>query len=615
MPEKTPDIFSLKKVAPPNKKLLHFFAAPLDKLLALDKCGELYVKIACDQSPYDFLDTFLTDYMDIKSDVCIEDKSKIPAKGACVVVANHPFGGIEGLILARELMQVRPDVKVMANSLLTKIPELAPLFIAVNPFGSDNARRENLKPLKEALDWLKNDGMLLVFPAGEVSHLNLATREIADAEWNTTVARLVTKTRAHVLPVYVKGTNRFIFHIMGLVHPYLRTIMLPRELLNKKGCKINFNLGSVILPGRLDKLNTDREIMDYLRWRTYLLGYPMSRKASKHYNSRQNINTEQQEIAPPQPKEDMLAEIYALPPENLLVEAKSRAVFYASALQIPHLMLEMGRLREIAFREVGEGSGKPLDIDKFDARYHHIFIWDFETNDVVGAYRIGPTDIILPKYGLKGLYSSTLFKSESRFYDTLGPSLELGRSFVSVEYQRSYTPLLQLWQGIGGYVVKYPQYRFLFGPVSISRDYNDFSRNLVAAVLMQQHPAEDDLTGLVKPKKPQKIKPFKVKGFKQFPDKFVELDMKDVGAVIQDIELNQKDVPVLLRQYLSLGGKILNFNLDKKFSDVLDGLLLVDLLKTDPRIIKRYFGQKGMQSFYAYHNVKAEDFDRNAEND
>ena len=615
MPEKTPDIFSLKKVAPPDKKLISFFAAPLDKLLALDKCGELYVKIACNQSPYDFLDTFLSDYMYINSDFSAEEQSKVPSKGACVVVANHPFGGIEGLILARELMKVRPDVKVMANSLLAKIPELEPLFIPVNPFGTETARKENLKPLKDALDWLRNDGMLLIFPAGEVSHLKLATREIADSEWNTTVARLITKTRAHVLPIYVKGTNRFLFHIMGLVHPYLRTIMLPRELLNKRGQKINFNVGSVILPGRLEKFSTDREIMDYLRWRTYLLGYAISRKVNRHNQNRQNFTQEQQPVALPQPKDDMLAEIHALPPENLLVEAKNRAVFYASAVQIPHIMLEMGRLREVAFRQAGEGSGNSLDIDKFDAHYHHIFIWDFESNDVVGAYRLGPTEEILPKYGVKGLYTSTLFKSGSRFYETLGPALELGRSFVAVEHQRSYTPLLQLWQGIGAYVVKFPQYRFLFGPVSISRDYNDFSRNLVAGVLMQQHPAEDDLTDLIRPKKPQKIKSFKVKGFKKFPNKFVELDMKDVGAVIQDIELTQKDVPVLLRQYLNLGGQILNFNLDKKFSDVLDGLLLIDLLKTDPRTIKRYLGKEGAKSFYAYHDVKEEDFDRNEDKD
>lgn len=615
MPEKTPDIFSLKKIAPSEKKLLNFFGAPLDKLLALDKCGALYVQIACDQSPYDFLDTFLSEYMHINSDFSAEEQSKIPSRGACVVVANHPYGGIEGLILARELMKVRPDVKVMANGLLAKIPELEPLFIPVNPFGTETARKENLKPLKEALNWLKNDGMLLVFPAGEVSHLKLATREIADSEWNTTVARLITKTRAHVLPVYVKGSNSILFHLMGLVHPYLRTIMLPRELLNKRDHKINFNIGSVILPGRLEKFNSDREIMDYLRWRTYLLGYAMSRKANRHYQNRQNFFQEQQPIARPQPKDAMLAEIHALPPESMLVEAKNRAVFYAAAIQIPHILLEMGRLREIAFRQAGEGSGNALDIDKFDAHYHHIFIWDFETNDIIGSYRLGPTDTILPKYSDKGLYSSTLFKSESRFYEILGSALELGRSFVAIDYQRSYTPLLQLWQGIGAYVVKFPQYRFLFGPVSISRDYNDFSRNLVLGVLMQQHPAEDDLTDLIRPKKPQKIKSFKVKGFKKFPNKFVELDMKDVGAVIQDIELTQKDVPVLLRQYLNLGGQILNFNLDKKFSDVLDGLLLIDLLKTDPRILKRYMGKEGAASFYAYHGVKEEDFDRDEEKD
>lgn len=611
MPEKTPDIFSLKKLVPPEKKVLSFFTAPLDKLIALDKCGEVYVQIAQDQSPYDFLNDFLTDYMHIRGDINEDDKGKIPAKGACVVVANHPFGGIEGLILARELMRVRPDVKVMANSLLAKIPELEPLFIAVNPFGTKIARKENLKPLKEALDWLKNDGMLLIFPAGEVSHLNLSTREIADSEWNTTVARLVMKTRAHVLPIYVKGANRLLFNLAGLVHPYLRTILLPRELLNKKYARIEFNVGSIILPGRLEKFNTDREIMDYLRWRTYLLGYPLTRKANKHYQSRQTVSQDLQPIAPPQPKDVMLDEIHNLSPEQLLVKAKNRAVFYAEATQIPHIMLEMGRLREVAFRQAGEGSGNALDIDKFDAHYHHIFIWDFESNDVVGAYRVGPSDLILPKYGIKGLYSSTLFKSRSQFYDILGSSLELGRSFVAVDHQRSYTPLLQLWQGIGAYVVKFPQYRFLFGPVSISRDYNDFSRNLVAAVLMRQHPAKEDLTFLVKPKNPQKIKSFKIKGFKKFPDKFVELDMKDVGAVIHDIELHQKDVPVLLRQYLNLGGQILNFNLDKKFSDVLDGLLLIDLLKTDPRILKRYLGKEGVEKFYGYHEVKEEDFDPN----
>jgi hypothetical protein len=218
---------------------------------------------------------------------------------------------------------------------------------------------------------------------------------------------------------------------------------------------------------------------------------------------------------------------------------------------------------------------------------------------VVGAYRIGRCDRILAEQGKAGLYTSTLFRYRSKLFDRLGPALELGRSFIRCEYQRSYAPLLLLWKGIGRFVVANPQYRTLFGPVSISRDYSDLSRQLIAGSLTHSLHLPG-LSRLVKPRVPLNFKRVRVRGCRtSLADTFCA-DIDEVAAMVADIEIDQKGIPVLLRHYLNLGGKLLAFNVDREFSDVLDGLILVDLTLTEKKSLERYLGKDGAQAFLNY---------------
>jgi putative hemolysin len=240
-----------------------------------------------------------------------------------------------------------------------------------------------------------------------------------------------------------------------------------------------------------------------------------------------------------------------------------------------------------------------MDLDRFDAHYLHLFIWNAEASEIVGAYRVGATDRILERHGRQGLYSSTLFDSRMEFFHRLGPALELGRSFVRPEYQRSFSPLLLLWKGIGAFIARYPRYRMLFGPVSISRDYSDLSRRLIATTLLQ-HSQAKDLALMVKPKHPANLRPVRIQGCGLSQRQVRFQDFKEMCSVIADVEFKQRDVPVLLRHYLNLGGQILAFNIDRNFGRVMDGLIVVDLAQTDRKTLQRYLGAEGAAAFLSY---------------
>lgn len=265
------------------------------------------------------------------------------------------------------------------------------------------------------------------------------------------------------------------------------------------------------------------------------------------------------------------------------------------------MLRELGRLREITFRGSEEGTGTPCDLDRFDREYLHLFIWNREKREIAGAYRLGQADVLLNRHGLKGLYTRTLFKYQRRLLNQINPALEMGRSFVRPEYQRSFTSLLLLWRGIGEFVVRNPRYKALFGPVSINREYQSLSKQLMVSFIRLNN-FEDALSQCVRPRKPFKM-PYP-RGYDLTLTSSVIRDVDGISSLIAEIENDHKGIPVLLKQYIKLGGKILAFNRDPDFSDVLDGLIYVDLSKTKPRLLARYMGKEGTQSFLAYHRVE-----------
>ena len=278
----------------------------------------------------------------------------------------------------------------------------------------------------------------------------------------------------------------------------------------------------------------------------------------------------------------MAAEIARLPETSVLLASGEFRVIEAGAADIPLTLKEIGRLRELTFRSVGEGTGKACDLDAFDRSYRHLFLWNAVRCEVAGAYRVGRTDELVAGAGPRGLYTSTLFVLKRRFLDRIGPALEMGRSFVRPEYQKSYSPLLLLWKGLARMVVRDPRYRMLFGPVSISNSYKNASRRLMASYF-EGAATSPGLARLVRPKTPLRGQHWLARAARTLVH-----DLDDLLTIIDDIEADTKGIPVLLRQYLKLGGKILAFNVDRDFADTLDGLIVVDLLAADPRQLERY---------------------------
>jgi len=522
-----------------------------------------------------------------------EERARISKHGPLVVVANHPFGGVDAALLACALCRARPDVKFLANYLLKRVPGVKDLCHFVDPFVSDHSAERNVRSLLEALRWVKAGHALAVFPAGEVSSLDLRRGTVADRTWDPTVVLMARRTNAPVLPVFIRGRNSALFQAAGLIHPLLRTARLPREVLNKRGRAGEIRVGQLVPAKQLASLEDDRSAAEYLRTRVYMMG--IWNEAAVQPRS---VNHAGEPIAPTGFHKALVQEVEDLPETNVLVDGDEFRVMLARADRIPETLYEIARLREITFRDAGEGTGMASDRDRYDNYYLHLFLWNRKRKEVVGAYRLGPTDEILPKLGAEGLYTHTLFDYAPEVLSRLNPALELGRSFVRPEYQQAFTPLMLLWKGIGQFALRHPRYRLLFGPVSINNEYHYLARQLIVAFL-QAHAFLDDWAGYIKPRRPFRVCRFK--GWDVGPVARAATSIDEISALISDLDPKHKTVPVLLRQYLRLGGKLLGFNIDPAFSSVLDGLLLVDLTQTDRRMLNRYMGAEGAETFLQFH--------------
>jgi len=571
------------------------------KLAPLGKVRDLYRR--AQRSPEGFrLETLLAE-MRIELQVHAADRSRIPATGPVVAVANHPYGVLDGALLTVLLTGVRPDVKVLTNVLLEDIPELRQNCIFVDPFHTDGSGEANRKAIREALAWLERGGMLAIFPAGEVSQWQMPAAHVTDPEWNDTAVRLIRRTGATALPVFFCGHNGVGFQLLGMIHPKLRTAFLLQEFLNQEGKAVEVRVGSPVPVDALNAVGSDREAIEYLRWRTYLLARRRKAETSWPMALRSRLASRIQEPIAARIREDLLAkEIQILTGERCLAENAEFSVHLGTARDTPQLLQEIGRLREQTFRRAGEGTGKSRDLDSFDDYYWHVLLWNKSRHELVGAYRAGNTAEILRDHGIAGLYTSTLFRYDNRLFQKLGPALELGRSFVRPEYQRQYAPLFLLWKGIARLIETHPEIPILFGAVSISNDYNKASREMIYR-FFQSRMQDDSLAGLIEPRRP--FRPGLLHRWDCGSMCRALRDLDELSEPITDVEADGKGLPILLRQYAKIGGKLIGFNVDRKFSNVLDGLVVVDLRQTDPAVLERYMGRDAAQAFHRTHRVAA----------
>ncbi len=509
--------------------------------------------------------------------------NNIPERGAFIAIANHPYGGIEGLVFLKLLCTVRPDAKLMANFLLKKIPNLSDYFIAVNPF-ENIEHTSSISGIKHTLEQLQAGTPIGIFPAGEVSTYQINKQQVTDKLWHPVVGKLILKANVPVVPVYFHGNNGLLFNLLSLIHPALRTAKLPSELFNKQGHVIRVRIGKPIDIQDTPSYQNINHLLGYLRAKTYALGAGLEDE-KKIFSPRNlfKIQKRREKIVQPVSIHAILQDIAYLEDNKVWTE-KNYEVYIVPSQKIPHIIKEIGRLREITFREVGEGTNKKIDLDKYDIYYNHLFIWDRDAKMVVGAYRFGKGDEIFYSMGRAGFYLSELFRIKRSLYPVLQESLELGRSWIRKEYQQKPLPLFLLWKGILKYLTINPQYRYLIGPVSISNHFSKFSKSLIVDFISKNH-FDHKLARYVKPRKK-----FKVDFSKIDADLLLEShdNLKDLDSLIAEVETTPRmKVPVLLRQYLMLNAKIICFNIDPKFSDSLDGFLIVDVHKIPTEMLEK----------------------------
>lgn len=535
----------------------------LSWLLGLRAYRRLYDSAASSDAPFE---RRALSALDVRAQCAARELEAVPTAGPLLVVANHPHGVLDGLLLASLLSQVRSDVRILANRWLSHIPDLADRCFFVDPSGDPAATMHNRAGVRGARGWLANGGALIVFPSGEVAHERGSCESYTDPAWHVTVGRLAVGMNGRVVPAFIAGRNSPWFYAAGRVHPALRTALLPRELLKKRGQTVTVRLGAPMSSADCAATGSAAAATALMRSAVEALrSQPSARPA-------------------PNPKDTIAAEVLALPRDACLIDGDRYQVFGASAQRIPSVMQEMGRLREETYRAVGEGTGKAIDLDEFDESYLHLFLWDRDEQRIAGAYRLGRTDHIVAARGVEGLYTRSSFRYDAGLIGRLSPALELGRAFVRAEYQKNYNALLLLWKGIAQFVARHPEYRVLFGSVSISPTYSAASRQLLVGYL-QQHHGDPALASLVDP-----IHPFAIEPAAESPWAGPQ-SVEDANRLVLQSESDGKGMPILLRQYLKLGARLIGVNVDHDFGNALDALMVVDLARVNPAILDRFFGR------------------------
>jgi putative hemolysin len=604
-PTESDILVDLAKVPNPIlRAAMPVFGPLLKRLLYVDAINAGHRELVATGTPETFFSRTL-EILGCKYEVSASDLERIPQDGPLVVMSNHPLGGLDGIIMGDLLRRRRPDVKLMANFLLKKIQFADQHMIFVDPFAAAKPSVKNLAPLRECLKHLKSGGLLGVFPGNKVSHYQWHRGEVADPEWVPHIGALMRRTGASVLPIFIEGSNSRLFNLAGMIHPILRTFLLPREFMRRAHSiePIRIHIGSVISSTRLKRFESDEAMIRFLRVTTYFIGNRPKPAQTGSAAANQAKSLKCEPVAIPLASEKLEMDIASLPSSSSLIKKGDFEVFIASQDQIPHIIQEIGRGREISFRDAGGGTLKALDLAPEDSYYEHLFIWHRTDRKIVGAYRIGRTDRILAERGPEGLICNALFHFKPGFIEKLTPGLELGRSYVLPEYQKGYGPMLLLMGGIFALVAREPKYNFTFGSVGIGQgdEYSVASRTLIIDLLRSLHNDRKFAVGI------ESRSPFegvRLNGIT--PDEISELvqGIEDVSTLVTGLEPDGKGVPVLLRHYLKLNAKLLDFGVWKNHGNSVVGFLIVDLTLANPKLLSRYMGEEGYANFLAYHGVK-----------
>ena len=543
----------------------------LMKVLKISTINRIY-KRNKHLSDLDFLNALLNDFQ-IKFDIPEEDLKRLPKDGAFVTISNHPLGGIDGILLLKLMLEERKDFKIIANFLLHRIEPLIPYIMPVNPFENRKDVRSSIVGFKNALTHLKEGHPLGIFPAGEVSTYR-DEKLLVDRPWEAAAMKLVKKAEVPVVPIYFHAKNSPLFYRLSKISDTLRTAKLPSELLTQKHRVIKVRIGRPISVKEQQQQQTLEEFSSFIRKKTYMLSNVFERpKILKNISSNIKIKKPPKKIITPVNCILMRTEVEDLrAKDHRLLESKNYEVYLAPAANIPNILREIGRLREITFREIGEGTNRAIDLDKFDRYYHHMFLWDREAECLAGAYRMGLGRDVYEAYGINGFYLQDLFRFEPELHKMMSHSIELGRAFIVKKYQQKPMPLFLLWKGIVHTNLRFPNHKYLIGGVSISNRFSNFSKSLMIE-FMKSHYYDPYLAQYVHPKKEFKVKLKDTD--KDFVFDATEADLNKFDKIIDEIEPGALRLPVLLKKYIKQNARLIAFNVDPLFNDAIDGLMYI----------------------------------------
>ncbi|MBA9073527.1 putative hemolysin [Flavobacterium gossypii] len=519
----------------------------------------------------EFLNAILDEFQ-IKFEIPEEDLKRLPKDGAYITISNHPLGGIDGILLLKLMLEREPNFKIIANFLLHRIDPMKPYIMPVNPFETHKDAKSSVIGIKETLRHLSDGKPLGMFPAGEVSTYKDG-KLVVDKPWEEGAIKLIKKAKVPVIPIYFHAKNSKLFYFLSKLDDTLRTAKLPSELLTQKDRVIKVRIGKPISVTEQNEYEKIEEYSEFLRKKTYMLANPFEKETKLLDTSNLKIPRSPKQIAMPANHEQIVNEVNALRKTDCrLLQSKNYEVFFTEANNIPNILHELGRLREITFREVGEGTNQSLDLDQFDKYYHHMFLWDDETKQIAGAYRMGLGAEIFPKYGIDGFYLQELFRFEPELYDMMSKSIEMGRAFITKEYQQKPMPLFLLWKGIVHTTLRYPEHKFLIGGVSISNQFSDFSKSLMIE-FMKSHYYDPYIAQYVHPKKEFKVK--LKDADKDFIFDEAEADLIKFDKIIDELEPGSLRLPVLIKKYIKQNARVVAFNVDPLFNNAVDGLMYI----------------------------------------
>ncbi|NQY23384.1 MAG: lysophospholipid acyltransferase family protein [Campylobacteraceae bacterium] len=514
----------------------------------------------------EFVDAVLDDF-DFDYVVSSNDLQNIPSTGKLVIIANHPLGGLDALCLLKLISSIRKDVKIVANDFLAGIEALSSLFIPINNYKN----RQSKKSIQEIYAALNNEEVIIVFPAGEVSRAS--AKGIQDPAWSKGFLNFARHSNSPILPIFLDGKNSKVFYTMSIINKSLSTLLLSNEMFKNKSKNIDIKIGQIIPNENINpKGLSPKYLISLYKKHLYAL-----KKGKKSYFLTQKA------IAHPQKRKALLHELKSA--QLLGKTGDGKKIYLYDYIHDSIVLKELGRLRELTFRKVGEGINKKSDTDKYDIYYQHIILWDEEELEIVGSYRIGNGAFIYKNIGADGFYSNTLFKYKKEMFPYLEDSIELGRSFVQPKYWGTRA-LDYLWYGIGSYLHANPQIKYMYGPVSISNSYPGIAKDMIVFYYSHYFKAKEELVE-------SKLSYQYGNDISYFKDLFVLNDRKaDFKILKSSLSTIGVSIPTLYKQYGDLcieeGVSFHGFNIDENFSDCIDGFILVEIDKIKESQRKRY---------------------------